>query len=217
MKILVTGGAGYIGSHTCKYLASAGHVPVVFDDLSQGHEWAVKWGPFERGSLNDPARLDDVLARHKVDAVVHFAASALVGESMTHPGKYFRNNALGTFTLLEAMRAAGVDTIVFSSTCATYGDPVRIPLSLQSTVAEIMAHPVAGPLVAEALPATGGGILGAAAGDRGDGDGALGIDREGLAKMMGSMPIGRVAMFPGSPVTVERIEQLIGAANAPQS
>ena len=79
MKILVTGGAGYIGSHTCKYLASAGHVPVVFDDLSQGHEWAVKWGPFERGSLNDPARLDDVLARHKVDAVVHFAASALVG------------------------------------------------------------------------------------------------------------------------------------------
>ena len=128
MKILVTGGAGYIGSHTCKYLASAGHVPVVFDDLSQGHEWAVKWGPFERGSLNDPARLDDVLARHKVDAVVHFAASALVGESMTNPGKYFRNNALGTFTLLEAMRAAGVGTIVFSSTCATYGDPVRIPI-----------------------------------------------------------------------------------------
>ncbi len=128
MKILVTGGAGYIGSHTCKHLAAAGHVPVVFDDLSQGHEWAVKWGPFERGSLNDPARVADVLARHKVDAVVHFAASALVGESMTNPGKYFRNNTLATFTLLEAMRAAGVGTIVFSSTCATYGDPVHIPI-----------------------------------------------------------------------------------------
>ena len=103
------------------------------------------------------------------------------------------------------------------STVEVDGDPVRVPLTLDSTIAEVMAHPVAGPLVAEALPATGGGILGAAAGDRGDGDGALGIDREGLAKMMGSMPIGRVAMFPGSPVTVERIEQLIGAANAPQS
>jgi len=128
MKVLVTGGAGYIGSHTCKCLASAGHVPVVFDDLSQGHEWAVKWGPLERGSLNDSARVAEALAHHQVNAVVHFAASALVGESMTNPGKYFRNNALGTFTLLEAMQAAGVGTIVFSSTCATYGDPVRIPI-----------------------------------------------------------------------------------------
>jgi beta-glucosidase len=93
---------------------------------------------------------------------------------------------------------------------------VRIPLSLESTVAEIMAHPVAGPLVAEALSATGGGLLGGAAGDGDDGDGALGIDREGLAKMMGSMPIGRVAMFPGAPVGVEQVELLIAAANAPQ-
>lgn len=103
-----------------------------------------------------------------------------------------------------------------ATTVDVEGDPVRIPLSLESTVAEIMAHPVAGPLVAEALSATGGGLLGAAAGDGGDGDGALGIDQEGLAKMMGSMPIGRVATFPGSPVGVERIEQLIVAANAPQ-
>ncbi len=128
MRVLVTGGAGYIGSHTCKHLAGSGHAPVVFDDLSQGHEGAVKWGPLERGSLNDPARLAEAFARHRVDAVVHFAASALVGESMSDPGKYFRNNTLGTFNLIEAMRQAGVGTIVFSSTCATYGNPVRVPI-----------------------------------------------------------------------------------------
>jgi len=128
MNVLVTGGAGYIGSHTCKHLAASGHTPVVVDDLTQGHEWAVKWGPLERGSLNDAARLAEVFATHRVDAVIHFAASALVGESMTHPGKYFRNNTLGTFNLIEAMRLAGVGTIVFSSTCATYGNPVRVPI-----------------------------------------------------------------------------------------
>jgi UDP-arabinose 4-epimerase len=128
MRILVTGGAGYIGSHTAKALAAAGHDPIVFDDLSQGHEWAVKWGPLERGSLNDPARLAEVFASRKIDAVVHFAASALVGESMTNPSKYFRNNAVGTLNLLEAMREAGVGTLVVSSTCATYGDPVRVPI-----------------------------------------------------------------------------------------
>ena len=128
MQVLVTGGAGYIGSHCCKHLAAHGHTPIVFDDLSQGHEWTVQWGPFERGSLGDPARLRDVLAAHRIDAVVHFAANALVGESMTDPARYFRNNTLGTFHLLEAMRAAGVATIVFSSTCATYGDPLRVPI-----------------------------------------------------------------------------------------
>jgi UDP-glucose-4-epimerase GalE len=128
MRILVTGGAGYIGSHTCKRLAAAGHEPIVFDDLSQGHEWAVKWGPLERGSLADPARLIEVLRSRHIDAVVHFAASALVGESMHDPAKYFRNNTFGTLNLLEAMREAGVRTIVFSSTCATFGDPVRVPI-----------------------------------------------------------------------------------------
>jgi len=128
MRILVTGGAGYIGSHTAKALAAAGHQPVVFDDLSQGHEWAVKWGPLERGSLADPVRLAEVFASQKIDAVLHFAASALVGESMTNPSKYFRNNAVGTLNLLEAMRVAGVGPIVVSSTCATYGDPVRVPI-----------------------------------------------------------------------------------------
>jgi UDP-glucose-4-epimerase GalE len=128
MRILVTGGAGYIGSHTAKRLAEAGHEPVVFDDLSQGHEWAVRWGPLERGSLADQARLAEVFAAHAIDAVVHFAASALVGESMSQPAKYFRNNTVGTLNLLEAMRGAGVSLIVFSSTCATYGDPIRVPI-----------------------------------------------------------------------------------------
>jgi len=128
VRILVTGGAGYIGSHTAKVLAAAGHAPVVFDDLSQGHAWAVKWGPLERGSLSDPSRIEEVFASHNVDAVVHFAANALVAESMTDPAKYFRNNTAGTLNLLEAMRQAGVGTIVFSSTCATFGNPVRVPL-----------------------------------------------------------------------------------------
>jgi UDP-glucose-4-epimerase GalE len=128
MRILVTGGAGYIGSHTAKRLAEAGHEPVVFDDLSQGHEWAVRWGPLERGSLADQARLAEVFAAHPIDAVVHFAANALVGESKSQPAKYFRNNTVGTLNLLEAMRGGGVDLIVFSSTCATYGDPVRVPI-----------------------------------------------------------------------------------------
>jgi UDP-glucose-4-epimerase GalE len=128
MNILVTGGAGYIGSHTAKLLAARGHHPVVFDDLSQGHEWAVKWGPLAAGSLLDPDRLRDVFQQHAIEAVVHFAASALVGESMSNPSKYFRNNTVGTLNLLDAMRAAGVGTIVFSSTCATYGDPIRVPI-----------------------------------------------------------------------------------------
>ena len=88
MRILLTGGAGYIGSHTAKRLAMAGHQPVVFDDLSQGHDWAVKWGPLERGSLSDPVRLAEDFTSHNIDAVVHFAANALVGESMTNPAKY---------------------------------------------------------------------------------------------------------------------------------
>ena len=128
MRILITGGAGYIGSHTAKLLAAAGHEPVIFDDLSQGHEWAVKWGPLERGSLSDPTRLAEVFAGRKMDAVVHFAANALVGESMTNPAKYFRNNTVGSLNLLNAMQEAGVKTIVFSSTCATYGDPIRVPI-----------------------------------------------------------------------------------------
>lgn len=121
--ILVTGGAGYIGSHACKALAAAGHLPIVYDNLVYGHRWAVQWGPLEEGELADRGRLDAVIARWRPEAVMHFAAYAYVGESVTDPGKYYRNNFVGSLSLLEAMRDAGIQRIVFSSTCATYGVP----------------------------------------------------------------------------------------------
>jgi len=126
--ILVTGGAGYIGSHTCKALAKAGYVPVVVDNLIYGHEWAVKWGPLEKGDIADRARLDEVIAKYRPSAVIHFAAYAYVGESVVDPGKYYRNNVAGSLTILEAMRDHGINKIIFSSTCATYGMPESIPI-----------------------------------------------------------------------------------------
>ncbi|MEI6233287.1 MAG: UDP-glucose 4-epimerase GalE [Planctomycetota bacterium] len=126
--VLITGGAGYIGSHTAKIMARAGHTPIVLDNMTFGHEWAAKWGPLEKGDLSDTAFLADVFKRHKIDAVVHFAANAFVGESMTNPKKYFRNNTVNTLNLLDAMVDANVKEIVFSSTCATYGDPHYMPL-----------------------------------------------------------------------------------------
>ena len=126
--VLVTGGAGYIGSHTCKALAEAGYLPVTYDNLGHGHAWAVKWGPLVRGDIADSARVLDTLRAYDIDSVVHFAAYAYVGESMKKPGMYFRNNAMNTLTLLEAMQEAGADKIVFSSTCATYGVPDDGPL-----------------------------------------------------------------------------------------
>lgn len=131
-NVLVTGGAGYIGSHACKALARAGYKPIVYDNLSFGHEWAVKWGPLERGDILDRTRLDEVIAKHRPAAVVHFAAFAYVGESVTDPGKYYRNNVVGSLTLLEAMRDANVGRIVFSSTCATYGIPDTLPIDENS-------------------------------------------------------------------------------------
>jgi len=128
MNILVTGGAGYIGSHTAKLVAQAGHAPVVLDNMSFGHEWAVKWGPLEKGDLADQNFTRDVLVRHKIDSVIHFAASAFVGESVTDPQKYFRNNVVNTLNLLDAMIEVGVKSIVFSSTCATYGVPQKTPI-----------------------------------------------------------------------------------------
>ena len=127
--VLVTGGAGYIGSHTCKALAGAGYVPVAYDSLVYGHDWAVRWGPLERGDIADRSRLDAVIVRHNPAAVIHFAAFAYVGESVNNPGKYYRNNVAGTLTLLEAMRDHGVGCIVFSSSCATYGIPDRVPIN----------------------------------------------------------------------------------------
>ena len=120
--VLVTGGAGYVGSHACKALAAAGWVPVAFDDLSTGWADAVRYGPFEEGSLLDRATLDAAFARHRPAAVMHFAARSQVGEAMRVPGLYWRNNVLGSLTLLEAAVAAGCRNVVFSSTCAVYGD-----------------------------------------------------------------------------------------------
>ena len=127
-NVLVTGGAGYIGSHTCKALARAGHAPVTLDNLVRGHRSAVRWGPFVAGDLADGDLVRRVLREHRIQAVVHFAAYAYVGESMLEPGKYFANNFGNSVTLVEAMRAEGVDVLVFSSTCATYGDPRRLPI-----------------------------------------------------------------------------------------
>ena len=127
--VLVTGGAGYIGSHACKALAAAGYVPVTFDNLVYGHRSAVRWGPFVHGDILDRAALDAALRAWQPVAVMHFAAFAYVGESVTNPGKYYRNNVVGSLTLLEAIRDAGVGRLVFSSTCATYGVPQAVPIA----------------------------------------------------------------------------------------
>jgi UDP-arabinose 4-epimerase len=128
-NVLVTGGAGYIGSHTCKALAHAGYTPVAYDSLVFGHEWAVKWGPLEKGDILDGARLDQVMTRYAPCAIVHFAAFAYVGESVTNPGKYYRNNVAGSLNLIEAAIRNNIRRFVFSSTCATYGIPAQLPIS----------------------------------------------------------------------------------------
>ena len=126
--VLVTGGAGYIGSHTCKVLASAGYLPVVYDNLLHGHEWAVKWGPLERGDIRDGSRLAEVFTRYKPASVLHFAGLAYVGQSVLDPGRYYEFNVAGSLALAQAMLEHGVKRIVFSSTCATYGSPERLPI-----------------------------------------------------------------------------------------
>lgn len=127
-RILVPGGAGYVGSHACKALAVAGHEPVVFDNLSQGHRALVRWGPLEIGDIADEERLDAVFRQYRPDAVMHFAAVASVGESVENPGLYYRNNVAGTVSLVEAMRRHGVGVLVFSSSCAVYGCPKTVPI-----------------------------------------------------------------------------------------
>ncbi|MGR3455765.1 UDP-glucose 4-epimerase GalE [Pseudooceanicola sp.] len=126
--ILVTGGAGYIGSHACKALRAAGHTPVTFDNFSTGWRDAVKFGPAEEGNLLDRARLDSVFAAHRPEAVMHFAAFSQVGEAMEKPGLYWRNNVMGSLNLIEAAVAAGCLDFVFSSTCATYGEHDNVVL-----------------------------------------------------------------------------------------
>ena len=126
--VLVAGGAGYVGAHTCKSLARAGFLPVVLDNLSTGHREFVRWGPLVQANLHDTSTITDTIRRHDCVAVLHFAAFALVGESVTEPAKYYDNNVTGTLSLLAGMRAAGCDALVFSSTCAVYGQPAQVPI-----------------------------------------------------------------------------------------
>ncbi len=127
-RILVTGGAGYIGAHCCKALRQMGAEPVTFDNLSRGHRDAVRWGPLVVGDLRDRGAVERALTQHKIEAVIHFAALAYVGESMGQPTAYYDNNLSGMASLLGAMANTGVSQIVFSSSCATYGVPEALPI-----------------------------------------------------------------------------------------
>lgn len=122
-KVLVTGGAGYIGSHACKALAKSGFTPVTFDNLSFGHRRAVRWGPLVEGDLADESLIRRTIRAHRIEAVLHFAAFAYVGESMSEPGRYFQNNISNSISLLNAAQQENVPHVVFSSSCATYGLP----------------------------------------------------------------------------------------------
>jgi UDP-arabinose 4-epimerase len=137
MNILVCGGAGFIGSHVAKAIAQAGHTPVVFDNLSAGHRWAVQWGPLVEADLMQPAAIETALRDYAIHAVIQLAGSINVGESMQDPGKYFRNNFTISVNLLEAMDRVGVKCIVFSSTAAVYGTPETCPIPEDATKAAI--------------------------------------------------------------------------------
>jgi UDP-glucose 4-epimerase len=129
MKVLLTGGAGYVGSHAAKLLQSKGHDIWVYDNLSEGHRSAAPLGRLIEGDLHDRAKLTETLQGLQIEAVMHFAASCYVGVSVTNPAEYYHNNVVGTLSLLEAMRSVGVKKIVFSSTCATYGVPDIVPIT----------------------------------------------------------------------------------------
>lgn len=136
-SIFVTGGAGYIGSHTCKALRRTGFNPITYDNLERGNPESVKWGALEVGELADSVHLRETLARHRPSAVIHFAALAYTGESNLNPTRYYQNNVGGTAVLLEAMRECGVDRIVFSSSCAIYGTPHLVPIPEETSFAPI--------------------------------------------------------------------------------
>lgn len=128
MRVLVTGGAGYIGSHTAKILAGAGHQPVVLDNFSSGHRWAVKWGPLVEGDLADQEVLLRTLREFEIEAVIHFAGDIQVGESVKDPRKYYWNNAVNALRLLDAVVEEGTKPVVFSSSAAVYGAPDEVPI-----------------------------------------------------------------------------------------
>ncbi|MAK65150.1 MAG: UDP-glucose 4-epimerase GalE [Maricaulis sp.] len=129
MRVLIVGGAGYIGSHVCKALAARGDEPIVFDNLSRGHEHAVRWGPLFKGDIQNRADLDAAFVQYQPEAVMHFAANIEVGEGQREPLAFWENNVAGVVTLLGAMKQAGCHALVFSSTCATYGTPQSLPLT----------------------------------------------------------------------------------------
>lgn len=140
MKILVSGGAGYIGSHMCKKLAEAGHEVTVFDNLSTGHRWAVKWGELIKGDLLNSAEIHSALFRFKFQAVIHFAAHSVVAESVSNPAHCYRTNLIGTLNLLEAMRATRVSSLIFSSTAAVYGNPRYVPIDEKHPCNPALVH-----------------------------------------------------------------------------
>jgi UDP-glucose-4-epimerase GalE len=127
--VLVTGGAGYIGSHACKALVSRGYQPVVFDNLGAGHRAAVRYGDLVEGDILDTAAVREAIRRYGIQAVMHFAAFLDVGESVRAPARYYRNNVAGALSVLEAMAAESLTLFVFSSTCATYGEPIETPIA----------------------------------------------------------------------------------------
>src|SRR5262245_11163094 len=151
MRILVTGGAGYIGSHAVKLFLSRGHDVWVYDNLSYGHRAAVPADRLIVADLNETPRLDHALLIHRIEAVVHFAAFCYVGESVTDPGKYYQNNVVNTLNLLECMRRNGVGRIVFSSTCATYGVPEKVPITEDTPQRPINPYGAAKLMVERAL------------------------------------------------------------------
>jgi UDP-glucose-4-epimerase GalE len=139
-EVLVTGGAGYIGSHVCKALAESGFTPICYDTLEKGHRWAVRWGPLERGDIGDGARLDEVFARHRPRAIVHLAGYIEVGESVREPARYLHNNTTKTAALIEAALRHAIEAFVFSSTCAVYGVPQSEFLSETHAIAPLSPY-----------------------------------------------------------------------------
>ena len=128
-NVLVTGGAGYIGSHTCKLLSQLGFTPIVLDNLSNGHKEFVKWGEFYQGNQDDDKIIEEIFKNHHIEDVIHFSAFAYVGESIKDPIKYYENNTIGTIKLIKKLDQLGVRNFVFSSTCAIYGTPEKLPIS----------------------------------------------------------------------------------------
>ena len=161
--ILVTGGAGYIGSHVCKALAEAGDKPVCFDTLEKGHDWAVQWGPFERGDIGDAVRLDEVFSRHRPTAVLHLAGYIEVGKSVGQPERYLHNNAAKSDALIDAALRHGVEALVFSSSCAVYGLPQTDLLAETHPIAPISPYAESKARVERALAAAAGRGLRSAA------------------------------------------------------